>query len=92
LEKYGKNREFRFQTRAALKRVKVDIDKLVEYSNGRKASTPFIFCKKPEDSANHAKARMMRPSILYLKGEERGDEISVEVGGKVAYVAKGELV
>jgi predicted PhzF superfamily epimerase YddE/YHI9 len=59
LEKYGKNREFRFQTRAALKRVKVDIDKLVEYSNGRKASTPFIFCKKPEDSANHAKARMM---------------------------------
>jgi len=121
------------KTRAALKRIKVDTEKLAEYSKGRKASTPFMFCKEPEDPSNHAKARLIgkwedpatgsangcflgysvkhryfgdskvdvmveqgaemnRPSILYLKGEERGDEISVEVGGKVAYVAKGELV
>jgi trans-2,3-dihydro-3-hydroxyanthranilate isomerase len=121
------------KTRAALKRIKVDTEKLAEYSKGRKAGTPFMFCKEPEDPANHAKARLLgkwedpatgsangcflgysvkhryfgdskvdvmveqgaemnRPSILYLKGEERGDEISVEVGGKVAYVAKGELV
>jgi trans-2,3-dihydro-3-hydroxyanthranilate isomerase len=121
------------KTRAALKRIKVDTEKLAEYSKGRKASTPFMFCKEPEDPANHAKARLIgkwedpatgsangcflgysvkhryfgdskvdvmveqgaemnRPSILYLKGEERGDEISVEVGGKVAYVAKGKLV
>lgn len=121
------------KTRAALKRIKVDTEKLAEYSKGRKASTPFMFCKEPEDPANHAKARLLgkwedpatgsangcflgysvkyryfgdskvdvmveqgaemnRPSILYLKGEEVGDEISVEVGGKVAYVAKGELV
>jgi trans-2,3-dihydro-3-hydroxyanthranilate isomerase len=121
------------KTRAALKRIKVDTEKLAEYSKGRKASTPFMFCKEPEDPANHAKARLLgkwedpatgsangcflgysvkhryfggskvdvmveqgaemnRPSILYLRGEERGDEISVEVGGKVAYVAKGELV
>jgi len=121
------------KTRVALKRIKVDTDKLAEYSKGRKASTPFMFCKEPEDPANHAKARLLgksedpatgsangcflgysvkyryfgdtkvdvmveqgaemnRPSILYLKGEERGDEISVEVGGKVAYIAKGELV
>jgi len=37
-------------------------------------------------------AEIKRPSILYLKGSEVGDGISVEVGGKVAYVAKGELV
>jgi trans-2,3-dihydro-3-hydroxyanthranilate isomerase len=121
------------KTRAALKRVKVDVEKLEEYSKGRQAGTPFMFCKEPEDPANHAKARLLgkwedpatgsangcflgysvkhryfgsskvdvnveqgaemnRPSILYLKGEEKGDEISVEVGGKVAYVAKGELV
>ncbi len=121
------------KTRAALKMIKVDAEKLAEYSKGRKASTPFMFCKEPEDAANHAKARMMgkgedpatgsangcftgyavkhkyfgdsnvdvnveqgaemnRPSILYLKGSEKETGISVEVGGKVAYVAKGELV
>ncbi len=121
------------KTREALKRVKVDVEKLVEYSKGKKAGWPFMFCREPEDPSNHIKARMIgswedpatgsangcltgylvkhryfgdskvdvrveqgaeikRPSILYLKGEKIGDEISVEVGGKVAYVARGELV
>lgn len=121
------------KTRDALKRVKVDVEKLIEYSKGKKASWPFMFCREPENPSNHIKARMIgswedpatgsangcltgylvkhryfgdskidvrveqgaeinRPSILYLKGEEVGDGISVEVGGKVAYVAKGELV
>jgi trans-2,3-dihydro-3-hydroxyanthranilate isomerase len=121
------------KTRAALKRIKVDVEKLAKYSKGRKANTPFMFCKEPEDPANQAKARLVgshedpatgsangcflgfavkhkyfggsdvdvnveqgaemnRPSILYLKGSETETGISVEVGGKVAYVAKGELV
>lgn len=121
------------KTRDALKRVKVDVEKLSEYSKNTKAGWPFMFCSEPEDPSNHIKARMIggwedpatgsangcltgylvkhkyfggseidvrveqgaevnRPSILYLKGAEKGDEISVEVGGKVAYVARGELV
>ena len=122
------------KTRKALKRVKVDSEKLAEYSKDRKAKWPHMFCREPESPGNDLKVRMItsftedpatgsangcltgylvkhkyfgdtkidvrveqgaevnRPSILYLKGEEKGDEISVEVGGKVAYVAKGELV
>jgi trans-2,3-dihydro-3-hydroxyanthranilate isomerase len=121
------------KTRDALKKIKVNVEKLAEYSKGRKASTPFMFCKEPEDPANQAKARLVgrgedpatgsangcftgyavkhryfgdsnvdvnveqgaemnRPSILYLKGSETETGISVEVGGKVAYVAKGEMV
>ncbi len=37
-------------------------------------------------------AEVNRPSILYLKAKRKGDEIEVNVGGKVAYVAKGNLV
>ena len=33
-----------------------------------------------------------RPSLLYLRGEKKKQEISVYVGGKVILVAKGELV
>ncbi len=33
-----------------------------------------------------------RPSVLYLKACEKDDEIEVHVGGKVAMVARGELV
>ena len=33
-----------------------------------------------------------RPSLLYLKAEEKDGKIDVSVGGKVAMVAKGELV
>jgi trans-2,3-dihydro-3-hydroxyanthranilate isomerase len=33
-----------------------------------------------------------RPSLLYLKAEEKDGEIDVTVGGKVVMVAKGELV
>ena len=33
-----------------------------------------------------------RPSLLYLKAEEKEGKIDVAVGGKVAMVAKGELV
>ncbi len=32
-----------------------------------------------------------RPSLLYLKGEEKGGKIDVSVGGKVVMVAKGQL-
>jgi trans-2,3-dihydro-3-hydroxyanthranilate isomerase len=33
-----------------------------------------------------------RPSLLYLKSEDKGEEIDVYVGGKNAMVAKGELI
>jgi len=33
-----------------------------------------------------------RPSLLYLRAQEEGDETSVHVGGKVQMVARGELV
>lgn len=33
-----------------------------------------------------------RPSLLYLKAEDKGGKIDVSVGGKVVMVAKGELV
>ncbi len=33
-----------------------------------------------------------RPSLLYLKAEDKDDKIDVSVGGKVVMVAKGELV
>lgn len=33
-----------------------------------------------------------RPSLLYLKSEDRGDEIDVYVGGRNAMVAKGEFI
>jgi trans-2,3-dihydro-3-hydroxyanthranilate isomerase len=37
-------------------------------------------------------AEVNRPSILYLKAKRKENEIEVNVGGKVAYVAKGHLV
>jgi trans-2,3-dihydro-3-hydroxyanthranilate isomerase len=122
------------KTREALKRVKLDSDKLAEYSKDKKAKWPFMFCREPENPENHLKARMItsftedpatgsangcfagylvkhkylnsesidvrveqgaevnRPSILYLKAERIGGTIEVNVGGKVAYVAKGHLV
>ncbi|MHC4423880.1 MAG: PhzF family phenazine biosynthesis protein, partial [Planctomycetota bacterium] len=33
-----------------------------------------------------------RPSLLYLKAEDKKDKIDVSVGGKVVMVAKGELI
>jgi trans-2,3-dihydro-3-hydroxyanthranilate isomerase len=33
-----------------------------------------------------------RPSLLYLRASRDGDEIGVDVGGKVQMVARGELV
>jgi len=32
-----------------------------------------------------------RPSTLYLKSEDKGDSVKIEVGGKVQYVGKGEF-
>jgi trans-2,3-dihydro-3-hydroxyanthranilate isomerase len=122
------------KTREALKRVKLDSEKIAEYSKDKKAKWPFMFCREPENPENHLKARMItsftedpatgsangcfagylvkhryfggdkidvrveqgaevdRPSILYLKAEKKGDSIEVNVGGKVAYVAEGNLV
>jgi trans-2,3-dihydro-3-hydroxyanthranilate isomerase len=37
-------------------------------------------------------AEVNRPSILYLKAEKKGVEIDVNVGGKVFFVARGELI
>ncbi|MFH1178728.1 MAG: PhzF family phenazine biosynthesis protein [Candidatus Bathyarchaeota archaeon] len=47
------------KTREALKRVKVDSDKLAEYSRDKKAKWPFMFCREPENPMNHIKARMI---------------------------------
>lgn len=122
------------KTKDALLRVKLDNDKLAEYSRDKKAKWPFMFCRETDSSENQVKARMItnftedpatgsangcfagylvkhryfgsseidikveqgaevqRPSLLYLKAAEKGKEISVEVGGKVAYVARGRLV
>ena len=122
------------KTRDALLRVKIDHEKLAEYSRDKKAKWPFMFCRETDSSENHIKARMItsftedpatgsangcfagylvkhryfgdssidvrveqgaeiqRPSILYLRASEKGDEIEVNVGGKVAYVAEGHLV
>jgi trans-2,3-dihydro-3-hydroxyanthranilate isomerase len=33
-----------------------------------------------------------RPSLLFLKAEDKGGEIDVSVGGKVVMIAKGEFV
>ena len=47
------------KTREALKRVKLDSDKLAEYSKDKKAKWPFMFCREPENPENHLKARMI---------------------------------
>jgi trans-2,3-dihydro-3-hydroxyanthranilate isomerase len=33
-----------------------------------------------------------RPSLLYLRSEDRGEEVDVYVGGRNAMVAKGEFI
>jgi trans-2,3-dihydro-3-hydroxyanthranilate isomerase len=33
-----------------------------------------------------------RPSLLYLEATDRGDDVTVEVGGRVVDVARGELL
>jgi trans-2,3-dihydro-3-hydroxyanthranilate isomerase len=37
-------------------------------------------------------AEINRPSILYLRAEKKRDNININVGGKVAFVAEGHLV
>jgi len=122
------------KTKAALKKVKVNFEKLSMYSQDKKAKWPFMFCRETENPENQIKARMIttftedpatgsangclagyllkhgyfceseldvkveqgaevkRPSVLYLKSERKGNDIIVEVGGKVAYIAEGYLV
>jgi trans-2,3-dihydro-3-hydroxyanthranilate isomerase len=122
------------KTRDALLRVKIDHERLAEYSRDKKAKWPFMFCRETDKPENHVKVRMItrftedpatgsangcfagyavkhryfgdsridvrveqgaevhRPSILYLKAEEKDGSIEVNVGGKVAYVAKGHLI
>jgi trans-2,3-dihydro-3-hydroxyanthranilate isomerase len=121
-------------SREALKRVKVDWEKLNNYSEVTNAKWPHMFCRETEDPDNHLKARMLttftedpatgsangclagylikhnyfgsmdidvrveqgaevgRPSLLYLRAKETESGIQVNVGGKCAMVAKGELV
>jgi len=47
------------KTREALKRVKLDSEKIAEYSKDKKAKWPFMFCREPENPENHLKARMI---------------------------------
>jgi trans-2,3-dihydro-3-hydroxyanthranilate isomerase len=44
------------------------------------------------DIRNEQGMEINRPSLLYLKAEDRGDTIDVNVGGRVIPVAKSELV
>lgn len=46
-------------SREALKRVKIDWDKLNKYSEETNAKWPHMFCPEAEDPANHLKARML---------------------------------
>ena len=122
------------KTRKAIKRMKLNVDKLNSLSAKHQAKWPLVFCPEPESSSNHLKARMVnswtedpatgsangclagylvkhryfastnidirieqgsevgRPSLLYLKAEDKGASIDVRVGGKVMLVAKGELL
>jgi trans-2,3-dihydro-3-hydroxyanthranilate isomerase len=47
------------KTKEALKRVKVDSDKLEEYSKDRNARWPLMFCPEPENPENQIKSRMI---------------------------------
>ena len=119
----------------ALKRVKLDVEKLKGYTEDTEAKWPHMFCREPDDPGNHLKCRMIttftedpatgsangclagylvkhryldtdtidvrveqgaevgRPSLIYLKAAEKSrDEIEVNVGGRCAMVAHGELV
>jgi trans-2,3-dihydro-3-hydroxyanthranilate isomerase len=119
----------------ALKRVKLDVEKLRSYTEDTEAKWPHMFCREPDDPGNHLKCRMIttftedpatgsangclagylvkhrylgtdtidvrveqgaevgRPSLIYLKAAEKSrDEIEVNVGGRCAMVAHGELV
>ena len=123
------------KSRGALLRVKLDKEKLKEYTENTEASWPFMFCREPENPSNHLKCRMIatftedpatgsangclagylirhryfgtdaidvkveqgaevgRPSLIYLRAVERGnDEIEVNVGGRCAMVARGEFL
>lgn len=121
------------KTSEALKKIKLDAEKLITFSADKKAKWPLLFCPEPESKGNHLKVRMVndwtedpatgsangclagylvrhryfgsskidirveqgaeinRPSILYLKAEEKNGGIDVNVGGKVVMIAHGEL-
>ncbi|OGD61377.1 hypothetical protein A3K78_05760 [Candidatus Bathyarchaeota archaeon RBG_13_52_12] len=122
------------KTREALKKIKLDAEKLKAYSVDKKAKWPLLYCPEPENMGNDLKVRMLndwtedpatgsangclagylvkhryfgspkidirveqgaeinRPSILYLRAEEKRGLIEVNVGGKVAMIARGELI
>jgi trans-2,3-dihydro-3-hydroxyanthranilate isomerase len=122
------------KTREALKKIKLDAERLKSFSVDKKAKWPLLFCPEPENTGNDLKVRMVndwtedpatgsangclagylvkhryfgspkinirveqgaeirRPSILYLRAEEKRGGIEVNVGGKVTMVARGELI
>jgi len=122
------------KTREALKKIKLDAERLKSFSVDKKAKWPLLFCPEPENMGNDLKVRMVndwaedpatgsangclagylvryryfgspkinirveqgaeirRPSILYLRAEEKRGGIEVNVGGKVTMVARGELI
>ena len=47
------------KTKAALKKVKVNFEKLSMYSQDKKAKWPFMFCRETENPENQIKARMI---------------------------------
>ena len=123
------------RSRDAVKRVRLNVEKLRAYTADTEAKWPLVFCREPEDGRNHLKVRMIttftedpatgsangclagylvkhryfgkpvidvrveqgaevgRPSLIYLRAEEKGPEkIEVNVGGRCATVARGELL
>ncbi len=122
------------KTREALKKIKLDAERLKAFSVDKKAKWPLLFCPEPETKGNNLKVRMVndwtedpatgsansclagylvkhryfgspkidirveqgaeinRPSILYLRAEEKRSRIEVNVGGKVTMIARGELI
>jgi len=121
--------------RDAVKKVRLNAEKLRAYTAGTEAKWPLVFCREPEDERNHLKVRMIttftedpatgsangclagylvkhrymgepvvdarveqgaevgRPSLIYLRAEEKSPhEIEVNVGGRCAMVARGQLL
>ncbi len=47
------------KTREALKKIKLDADRIIAYSADKNAKWPLLFCPEPEAKGNHLKVRMV---------------------------------
>lgn len=50
------------KTRDAVVRTRIDRDKIADYTKNTEARWPLVFCREPEDPANHLKVRMITAS------------------------------